>query len=184
MASLEREWAGRERLFRLPFGGVLDLEEACGDPVGAIFTRLASGGFGAKDVVHTVRLSLIGGGVEPLEAKRLVMDRLEPDGLLELAFLAAEILRSIMEGVEAGDSAPEGATAERYRFSEVSQICREFAMSPQDLREMSYPDFVNMIRGYNAGAKGDKLDAPTDAEFEAMLARDAAQRDAAEASGG
>lgn len=173
MADLEREWAGRERVFRLTFGGVLDLEEACDSTLGAIFDRLGNGGFGAKDVVHTIRLALIGGGMDQLAAKRLVIERFELGGALDMASLAVDVLISIMDGVEVTETPPDGVTKARFRFSEVSQICREFSMSPQDLRALSYADFCNLVRGFNAGAKGDKVEPPSEEEFEAMLARDA-----------
>jgi hypothetical protein len=154
MVEVIREWAGKERLFRLTFGGVLDLEQATGEGVGVVFTRVAGGSFKAGYVYHTIRLALIGGGEGLIDAKRLMEAHFDTRPYLENAALAGEILTSLMAGIEPevadedekGDSSP-------IKFSEVSQICRTFHMSPQDLRDMAYSDFVNMVRGFNAGSE-------------------------------
>lgn len=146
------EWAGKERFFRLAFGGVMDLEEAVGDPVGDIFLRVATSRFSVKDIYHTLRLGLIGGGMSVMDAKRLLRDQMDARPYLEHAAVAAAILTDLMSGVEPKEGEGD-AENERIRFSEVSQICREFNMSPQDLRSMRYPDFVNMVRGFNAAGQ-------------------------------
>jgi hypothetical protein len=43
-------------------------------------------------------------------------------------------------------------------------------MSPNDLRAMRYDDFVNMIRGFNAGSKR-KVEFLSDEEFADILAK-------------
>lgn len=46
MAEIITEWAGKERLFRLTFGRVMDLEESCEkQAIGAIFLRITTGQF-------------------------------------------------------------------------------------------------------------------------------------------
>lgn len=170
MADLIAEWAGKDRLFRLTFGGVLDLEEACGkEAVGAIFLRVSTGKFRAEDVWHTIRLALIGGGENKVEAKRLMEAHFDRAPWLDNAALAGDILISLMSGVEPDDNPRDDAPPEPIRFSEASQICRTFHMSPQDLRDLSYSDFVNMVRGFNAGER--KAEPPTEEEFEEILAK-------------
>ena len=153
MPDLIAEWAGKERLFRLNFGGVLDLEEATGDGIAAIFARVAGGRFMLKDVYHTIRLSLIGGGASILDAKRLMEAHFDTRPYMENASIAGQILAALMVGVEASKGEPETDEQGRYVFSEVSQICRVFNLSPLELRQMPYPDFVNMVRGFNAGSE-------------------------------
>lgn len=88
---------------------------------------------------------------------------------MENATIAADILISLMVGVEeagGGDSSDPAP----IKFSEVSQICREFHMSPQDLRDLSYADFINLVRGFNA-ASGNKFAPPSEDEFAAILAK-------------
>ena len=170
MADVISEWAGKERLFRLNFGGVLELEEACGEePIGAIFLRVSSGKFKAEDIWHTIRIALIGGGENKVEAKRLMEKFFDHMPYHDHAALAGDILIALMAGVEDDGEAGGSSEPEPVRFSEVSQICREFNMSPLDLREMTYADFINMVRGFNAGSK--KAEPPTEEEFDAILAK-------------
>ena len=169
MADIILDWAGKDRLFRLTFGGVLELEEACGkEAIGAIFLRVSSGKFRAEDVWHTIRLALIGGGVNKVEAKRLMETHFDLAPYLDNAALAGDILISLMAGVEDGKQGEDGAS-EPIRFSEVSQICRTFHMSPQDLLDLTYAQFINMVRGFNAG--DEKALPPTEEEFEEILAK-------------
>lgn len=170
MVDVITEWAGKERLFRLTFGGVLDLEQATGSGVGEIFLRVAGGRFGVKDVYHTIRLGLIGGGLGILDAKRIMDAHFDTRPYLENSALAGQILSDLMTGIEPveveggkGDHAP-------HKFSEVSQICRTFNLSPLELREMRYADFVNMVRGFNAGSDR-KAPHLTEEEFIDILNR-------------
>lgn len=151
MAEIIKEWAGTDRLFRLTFGGVMDLEEACGAAIGQIFIRVAGGQFRVADVYHTIRLALVGGGMPLIDAKRLMHAHFDTRPYMDNAAVAGEILASLMVGIEPSESQGHGE-AEPIRFSEVSQICREFNMSPQELRDLRYPDFVNMVRGFNAAS--------------------------------
>ncbi|AVO36596.1 gene transfer agent family protein [Pukyongiella litopenaei] len=169
MAEIVEEWAGKERLFRLNFGLVLDLEEATGEAIGRIFMRVAGGSYRAADIYHTIRLALIGGGASIIDAKRLLEAHFDTRPYVENASLAGAILASLMVGVE-GNESDEPAEPEKIRFSEVSQICREFNLSPQELRDMRYPDFVNMVRGFNAGSKR-QAEHITDDEFMDILNR-------------
>lgn len=172
--ELIREWAGRERVFALRFGDVLDLEQACGDgkapaAVGSLFQEIGMGRFSAKAVYHTIRLALIGGGLERLKADHLMREHFDKRPYLESSSLALEILMALMSGVEPTEAREEGEP-KPLKFSEVSQICQTFHLSPNDLRAMRYDDFVNMVRGFNAGSK-QKADFLTDEEFADILAR-------------
>lgn len=171
MAEIIADWAGTERLFRLNVGGVLDLEQACGgDGIGAIFLRISTGQFRVMDVHHVIRLALIGGGLDKVSAKQLLEDRFDTIPYLENSELAGEILISLMAGVEETETDNSKADDTPWKFSELSQICQVFHMSPQDLRNMSYPDLLNMVKGYNA-ATDVKAKPPTEEEFDAILAR-------------
>lgn len=170
MAEVIAEWAGKERLFRLTFGGVLDLEEACGkQAIGSIFVRMGTGQFFAREVYEVLRLSLIGGGMKILEAKQLMDNHFDESPYVVNASIAGDVLIALMAGVEDGGSS-DASEPEAMKFSEVSQICREFHMSPQDLRDMTYADFVNMVRGFNAASKT-KAEHITEEEFEDILSR-------------
>ena len=170
MEGMVREWAGKERHFQLLTGSVMDLEEATGDRIGAIFIRVTTGNFGVKDVYHTIRLALIGGGEAVAKSKILLQDHFDTRPYLENAQLAGDILCALMTGVEDFDGDESDGDDEPYKFSEVAQICTVFNMSPLDLRQMRYADFINMVRGFNAGSEK-KAPHLTEEEFEDILKR-------------
>jgi len=166
-----REFAGKERLFALSFGGVLDLEQARnGDGIGAIYRRFIAGTYSVSDVFHIMRLALIGGGMGAVEVKTLMRDHFDTRPYFENVGIAGEILTSLMVGVEPSDEKASGSDPVAVKFSEVSQICQTFHMSPLDLRAMRYADFVNLVRGFNA-ASSKQAEFLTEEEFDAILAK-------------
>tara|TARA_R110002049_G_scaffold23545_10_gene83646 strand:- start:37781 stop:38323 length:543 start_codon:yes stop_codon:yes gene_type:complete len=171
MAELIADWAGKERLFRLSFGAILDLEEICGkDAIGAIFLRVSAGKFKVSDIYHILRLALIGGGMSAVEVKQLMDLRFDTIPYMEHSALAGDILIAVMSGVERDEEDATNGDPTPWKFSEVSQICRVFNMSPIDVRDMQYADFINMVKGYNA-TSNQKASPPTEEEFEAILAK-------------
>ncbi|MEQ8292484.1 MAG: gene transfer agent family protein [Roseovarius sp.] len=171
MAEVIAEWAGKERLFRLTLGDVFDLEEACGkEAIGAIFKRVSSGNFRTNDLYHTIRIALIGGGMNMIEAKQLMETHFQRTPYIHNAGVAGDILVALMVGVEPTNGSGSEHVPQPLVFSEISQICREFHMSPNELRATRYADFLNLIKGYNASAPR-KAEPPTEEEFEAILAK-------------
>ena len=164
------EWGGAERPFRLNFGLVLDLERACGRGIGAITLDLFAGRWGIKDTFETIRLGLEGGGMRPEEARALCKDHFDHKPYFQAAELALAIITAAMSGVEKPGEDEGGDPEEPISFGSVAQICTVFHMSPQDVREMRYADFVNVVKGYRAAGK--KVAEPmSEEEFDAMLAR-------------
>lgn len=170
MVEVIREWAGKPRSFRLDFGKVMDLEQAAGEGIGAIFLAVIGGQFKASYVYHTIRLGLIGGGERIVDADMLIKGHFDLRPYMENAALAGEILSALMAGIEPAESDEESEPQGPMVFSEVSQICQVFNMSPLDLRAMEYADFVNMIRGFNAGSD-QKIPHISEEEFEDILRR-------------
>lgn len=165
-----RYWAGRERLFRLSLGPIMDLEEALAkQAIGVTFQKLASGQFSVMDVHETLRIGLIGGGESVIDAKRLINAHFDKIGLSDSAGIASDLLASLMVGVEEPEQKSEGDTPERIKFSELSQISRVFNMSPQDVRNLRYSDYVNMMRGYDASRPDAPMDHLSEDEFLSIL---------------
>lgn len=171
MAEIVSYWAGKERLFRLNVGLVLDLQEALGrQPVGTTYMRLATGQFAVQDIVETLRQGLIGGGESVVDAKRLIDTHFDSIGYAESAGIAGDLLAALMDGVEPGGEKGDKPD-EPIRFSELAQICRVFNMSPGDLRAMRYADLVNMLRGYNASQPDRPIEHLSEEEFLDILNR-------------
>ena len=172
VAEIERYWAGKERLFRLRLGDVLDLQEALGgQEIAVTFRKMTTGTFGIMDVHETLRIGMISGGETVIDAKRIFADRFDTIPLAESSAAAAELLVALMTGIEDIKPSEDDVSPGPLKFSELSQISRTFHMSPIDLRNMPYADFVNMMQGFNASRPDQPLEHLSEDEFVDILNR-------------
>ena len=70
--SVDIDWADDTYAFRLSVTGAIELERKCEAPIATIFQRLNAGGYSVLDLRETIRLGLIGAGMAPTEALKLV----------------------------------------------------------------------------------------------------------------
>jgi len=103
-------WAGGEHPFLHRIGELLALEKSCDSAVGDIYERLGStllgaARWGVRDVTETLRLGLIGGGMDPTEARRAVLTAVESVGLLQLAPTAMAALYGSLRGEDVDEEA-------------------------------------------------------------------------------
>ena len=108
-ATIELDWADGEHRFRLGWGELIKLQEACDAGPLVIFGRLGSGTWRLNDIRETMRLGLIGGGKTPDAALALVRDYVEARPPMENVALARAILGAAVLGP--ADEAPGEAFA-------------------------------------------------------------------------
>jgi hypothetical protein len=123
-AEISLPFGDDHRNFRLGLKELQKLQERCADKVLGergpfqILQALIGGTWRMEDVVETIRLGLIGGGMKPEDAGKLITERFEDRvGLYEHALTAAAILRAAMIGpeddkLEGGKDPPGEAEAE------------------------------------------------------------------------
>ena len=168
MTEIVVEWGGAERRLALGFGGMLDLEEACGKiGIGEIYLRLAQHRYFAKDAYHAIRLGLIGGGMRPDEAKRLLDDRFDHTPLSLSVEIALELLMAVLGGIEKDETRAPGDPAEPYDVGGILASFAKLGVPPESVRAMSYADFVAMCRAFS----GDTVQPPSEDEFHEMIRR-------------
>jgi hypothetical protein len=114
-------WEGGEHSFKLGIGQLRALQAAT--DVGPLFLlgRIAGSQWFVDDIIETVRLGLIGGGMTEIEAKRLV-DRVfieNTPSIYRGSLLAVRILRNAVTG-EPDD--PVGAEGERKRRTKTRKV--------------------------------------------------------------
>lgn len=95
-ASISLTFAGDERTFRLGYDNLLALQDACGSGYLQIFYRLSEKSARVEDVRETLRIGLIGAGVDAKIAKRLVEENLFP--LAEPQIIATLVLGAAIAG--------------------------------------------------------------------------------------
>lgn len=111
-AEVTMEWPGGEHTFRLTVPMVLELERIGNAPFGVIFNRVQRGEYAIEDVQQVVRLGLIGGGMAPADASRLMRTWGYPARpLTELWQVARVVLHAAMFGFEAAPLSGNGVAA-------------------------------------------------------------------------
>jgi hypothetical protein len=98
-SPVHRQFFGdREYDFALPPKLIAELEHKTGAGLGKLCRRVFDAEFSYDDLRETIRLALIGGGVEPYEAARLVTVYVEGVPLSQTYPLAVSILETIWFG--------------------------------------------------------------------------------------
>lgn len=114
-ARVELDFADGTYGFRLAIGELEELQEKTGVGPYALLRRLLSNDWKIEDVRETIRLGLIGGGKEPVPAKKLVERYVDQrSDWLNNAMLAQAIVSAALVGapeeLPGKDSAPEAVS--------------------------------------------------------------------------
>jgi len=113
-ASITETFGDGEHKFRLAIGELRELQEACDAGPPLIARRLWNSEWRVDDVRETIRLGLVGGGMDPVKAavltKRYVEER---PAWGRNAMLAQAILGAALFGVEDEDLGKSKAEAEK-----------------------------------------------------------------------
>lgn len=112
LAQIRLTWADDDYIFRLPIKQLIELQEACDAGPSYIMARLEQNAWKVEDVRETIRLGLIGGGLKPEQALKLVRNYVDERPLLESAIVAQAIIAAAIVGVEEEQppGKPEAAT--------------------------------------------------------------------------
>lgn len=94
------DWADGTYTFRLTLAGAIELESKCDSPIAVIHHRLIANAYKVSDVRETIRLGLIGGGLDPVKALALVRSYVEDRPLAESWIIARTIMGGMFYGFE------------------------------------------------------------------------------------
>jgi Phage tail tube protein, GTA-gp10 len=116
--EVEFAWGDGEHKFNIArLKCVLELEEKCGVGVFEVYQRVATGRWKFYDLRETLRLGLIGAGMMPDNALRLINRYCDDRPWVESVMPAQLILGAAMFGVP-GDPLEKKAEAERAKESQ------------------------------------------------------------------
>lgn len=99
-SSITLEWADAEYVFRLPIKQLIELQEKCDAGPAHILSRLQQGAWRVEDVRETIRLGLIGGGLDAPKALKLTTRYVDDTPLFGNVLYAEAILSAAVLGVE------------------------------------------------------------------------------------
>lgn len=93
MDTLLLSWHGGEHEFALPLGQLRALQDSCDAGPEQIFNRMRMGEWRIDDILETLRLGLIGGGLDKKEAGSLVLRICDQGDLANLKLTALQVLQ-------------------------------------------------------------------------------------------
>jgi hypothetical protein len=116
--EIELQWGDGEHKFNIAkLKCILELEEKCGVGVAEIYQRISTGKWKFNDIRETLRLGLIGAGMMPDKALRLINRYCDDRPWTESLLTAQAVLIAAMVGVP-GDEFAKKAEAERAKESQ------------------------------------------------------------------
>lgn len=111
--KVELNWADGSHVFNVAkITQALELEQKCGVGVAEIYNRLHTGRWWINDVRETLRLGLIGGGMDPVKALVLIRRYVDDRPWTESVAPALAVIMVAMVGVP-GDEVGKKPEAER-----------------------------------------------------------------------
>lgn len=123
-ASIQLIWADGEYTFRLGWGELEALQEACDAGPWVILERLYSKQCRVGEIAHVIRQGLIGGGMAPTEATKLVKTYVEKRVPAENLIFATVILQTAVQGTPDETVGEDQAASQTGRNSTASQMER------------------------------------------------------------
>lgn len=128
--KVELAWGDGEHTFNIAkIAQALELEEKCGCGVSEIFNRLHSGKWHVNDLREVLRLGLIGGGMAPPEALKLVKRYVDDRPWAESVQPATTVMMAALIGVP-GDEVGKKTQAERAQAEELSSKTTDSSAPP------------------------------------------------------
>ncbi|MBB3944703.1 hypothetical protein GGQ73_000628 [Rhizobium skierniewicense] len=95
---IEFDWADGTYSFRLAWGQLAELQEKCDAGPYVVLQRLHSGSWRIEDITNIIRLGLIGAGLQPAAALKLVRAYVEDHPPMENLIPAQVILSASLMG--------------------------------------------------------------------------------------
>ena len=111
MKGVSLVWPGGEHSFLLNIDHLKALQQKCDAGPGFILGRLQTGSWHVEDVLETIRLGLIGGGMGTAAARELVDRAVIGEPLAKFVITATLVLASAIVGADEEDNAPGEADA-------------------------------------------------------------------------
>lgn len=107
------DWGDGEHIFRLAMKQLSELQDKTDAGPEMLYRRIADGQWKVADLRETIRLGLIGGGMDEVEAIKLVRRYFDDSGLIKHKATAAAIILAALMGPP--DDTPSAGKETRRR---------------------------------------------------------------------
>ncbi len=119
-ASIELDFGDGTYQFRLGWGELVKVQEACNAGPYVVLQRLASGTWEMDDIKEVIRWALIGGKTEPAKALRLVRTFVEERPPVESLLIAKVVLSAGLMGAPEEELGKDQAASPEVTNSTIS----------------------------------------------------------------
>lgn len=119
-ARIDLDWADGTYAFRLAWGQLAELQEACNAGPYVVLGRVHDGSWRIEDISNVLRLGLIGGGMKPDDARKKVRTYVEDRPPLENLPYARAVLSAGLMGVADEPLGEDGAPDPTETSSTIS----------------------------------------------------------------
>lgn len=171
--SISFEWADGEYRFRLALGQLCELQEKCNAGPDWVLNRLCDGSWRVDDIFETIRLGLIGGGVDWREASATVNRNITDGNFMEQVEPSISILLAGIGG--APDESPKKSSAStdgpgplpngKWRFSIFYGDGAVMGFGADTIDKMSIWQFLAAQGGFERSQGGSSDTGLSDEEF-------------------
>lgn len=171
-ATVDAALLGRRLRLCLRIGGIGELERRAGRGIGAIIGQIARRQGGAVEIIETLRLGLVGGGMCPKDADAIV-DAQGSRPLMETAAIAAKILAGAVSGLKSTG----GKSTELPQPGDLSIFYSAGAVigwTPRDVDQLTLAEFAVAVDGYIAAHGGKEEIDISEQEYALVLAEEMA----------
>jgi hypothetical protein len=120
-ARVEFDWGDGTHSFRLGWGGLAELQEKTDAGPYVVLQRLHTGAWRIEDISNIIRLGLIGGGMEPVAALKLVRAYVEARPPMENLIPGQVILSAALTGAPEEKVGEDDAASQTESSSTNSQ---------------------------------------------------------------
>jgi hypothetical protein len=129
--ALTADWADGTHEFRLAWGQLIELQEACDAGPYYILQRLFDGSWRVEYISQVMRLGLIGGGMPPPKALALVRRYVEERPPMENVLWAQAVLSAALMGARDEELEKRGSRESTTLSEESSESHMSSATLPQ-----------------------------------------------------
>lgn len=163
-ARVELEFADGDYSFRMGWGELIELQEKCDAGPYVVLQRLANKTFKMNDISETIRVGLIGGGMEPGKALTMTKRYVKARPPMECLPVALAVLMAGLLGAPDEDPAEKGKGSEKTDPEDNGKLPVKtlyvngaiMGFTPQQVNEMSIWQYVTAWEGYVKHHSGDE----------------------------
>jgi hypothetical protein len=102
---------GEDYRFRLAYGQVIKLQEVRNAGPFALYLRLHGADWMVEDIREVIRLGFIGGGMDEIKAKKMVVEYVEGRPMIQCLSVAQAIIKAAVVGPPDGEDIEKKAEA-------------------------------------------------------------------------